>query len=86
MKRKFTKQLKATQPIDENESEEDASSEEREISATPIQMYFKELYGDCYPHTLAAKSDVQYIYFQSRGSSFVLGCSHNVTKRNCVWK
>ena len=32
LKRKFTKQLKATQPIDENESEEDASLEKRDFS------------------------------------------------------
>ena len=25
----------------------------REISATPIQLHLKELYGECYPHTLA---------------------------------
>ena len=31
LKGKFTKQLKATQPIDENESKEDASSEARDF-------------------------------------------------------
>ena len=25
----------------------------REISATPIQLHLKELYDECYPHTLA---------------------------------
>ena len=30
----------------------------REISATPIQLHLKELYGESYPHTLAPKPEI----------------------------
>ena len=53
----------------------------REISAIPIQVHLKELYGECYPHTAAPNPEMkavtytgktfgrcQYFFFQSRES------------------
>ena len=54
--------------------------QKREISATPIELHLKELYGECYPLTLAPNPEmkdvsfVQWIFFQSRGSLFFLSC------------
>ena len=31
----------------------------REISVTPIQLYLTELYGECYPHTLAPNPEMK---------------------------
>ena len=65
----------------------------REISATPIlQLHLKELYGECYPHTLAPNPVMkavtyagktfgrcQYFFFKvvSRGSLFFLSYSRH---------
>ena len=43
-----TRESHLAQPTDENESKKDALRK-REISATPIQLHLKELYGKCYP-------------------------------------
>ena len=54
--------------------------QKREISATPIQLHLKEMYGGCYPHTLAPMPEMKVgrcsiFFFQSRGSLFFLSCS-----------
>ena len=33
--------------------------QKREISATPIQLHLKEMYGGCYPHTLAPMPEMK---------------------------
>ena len=37
--------------------------QKREISATPIQLHLKELYGECYPLTLAPNPDMKDVSF-----------------------
>ena len=49
------------QPIDENESKKDALSE-----ATPIQLHLKELYGECYPHTLASNPEIKVVSYAGK--------------------
>ena len=44
----------------------------REISATPIQLHLKELYGECYPHTLAPNPEMKAVSYA--GKTFG-GCS-----------
>ena len=38
----------------------------QEISATPIQLHLKELYGECYPLTLALKPDMKAISYSGK--------------------
>ena len=52
-------EVKATWPIDGNESKKKMLYRKREISATPIQLHLKELYGECYPHTLAPNPEMK---------------------------
>ena len=35
----------------------------REISATTIQLHLKELYGECYPHTLAPDPEIKAVSY-----------------------
>ena len=51
-------EVKTTWPIDKNESKKDAISEARNF-ATPIQLYLTELYGECYPNTLAPNPEMK---------------------------
>ena len=38
----------------------------REISATPIQLHLKELYGECYPHTLAPNPEMKAVSYTGK--------------------
>ena len=68
----------------------------REISATPIQLHLKELYGECYPHTVAPNPEMKAVtytgktfgrcqYFFFSKSWVVVACSfwvaHVITRR-----
>ena len=56
--------MKATQPIDEDESVEDALYRKRENSATPVQLHFqKKLYGECYLCILAFKPEIKAVSY-----------------------
>ena len=61
--------------------------QELEISATPIQMHLKEVYGECYPLNLAPNPEMKAVCYagktfgrcsvQTRGSLFFLSCSRH---------
>ena len=38
----------------------------REIPATPIQVHLKELYGACYPHTLAFNQEMKPVTYADK--------------------
>ena len=38
----------------------------REILATPIQLHLKELYGECYPRTLAPNPEMKAVSFAGK--------------------
>ena len=83
-------EVKATWPIDGNESKKKMLYRKREISATPIQLHLKELYDECYPHTLAPNPEMKTVtyagktfrrcqYFFSK-SWVVVACSFRVAR------
>ena len=53
-----TSESHLAEPIDENESKK-MLNRKREISATTIQLHLKELYVECYPHTLARNPEMK---------------------------
>ena len=38
----------------------------RNISVTPIQLHLKELYGECYPHTLAPNPEMKVVAYAGK--------------------
>ena len=60
-------EVKATWPIDENErNPKKILYRKREISATPVQLYLKELYGECYPHALAPNPEMKAVTYAGK--------------------
>ena len=56
---------KATWPIDENNPKK-MLYRKREISVTPIQLHLKELYGECYPHTVAPSPEMKAVTYTGK--------------------
>ena len=60
-----TSESHLAQPTDENESNKDALRKQ-EISATPIQLHLKELYGECYSHTLTPNPELKAVSYAGK--------------------
>ena len=43
----------------------------REISATPVQLHFKGLYGECYPHTLAPNPEMKAVTYAGKRCRYI---------------
>ena len=55
-------EVKATWPIDDKESKKDALLDARDFSdSSPVVL--KEMYGECYPHTLAPNPEMKAVTY-----------------------
>ena len=83
-----TKQVKATQLIDENESKKDALSEARDFGNSN-QLHLKDLYAECYPRHLAPNPEMKAVSYAGktfgRCSLLFLSClRHHAPEVLCI--